>query len=77
MHARLTVGEKMLMVSDAPPDRYEAMKGFMVTLGIGDPSEVERLFYVLSKNGTVQSRFRRPSGLVDLACSSSNSAHRG
>jgi PhnB protein len=54
MHARLTVGDKMLMASDAPPDRYEAMKGFMVTLGIGDPSEAERLFHVLSENGTVQ-----------------------
>jgi len=54
MHARLTVGDKMLMASDAPPDRYEAMKGFMVTLEIGDPSEAERLFHVLSENGTVQ-----------------------
>ena len=26
MHARLSVGDKMLMASDAPPDRYEAMK---------------------------------------------------
>jgi PhnB protein len=54
MHARLTVGDKMLMTSDAPPDRYEAMKGFMVTLGIGDPSGAEHLFHVLSENGTVQ-----------------------
>jgi len=28
MHARLMVGDKMLMGSDAPPDRYEPMKGF-------------------------------------------------
>jgi PhnB protein len=54
MHARLTVGDKMLMASDAPPDRYEAMKGIMVTLGIDDPSEAERVFHVLSENGTVQ-----------------------
>jgi PhnB protein len=54
MHARMTVGDKMLMASDAPPDRYEAMKGFMVTLGIGNPSEAERVFHVLSENGTVQ-----------------------
>jgi PhnB protein len=53
MHARLTVGDKMLMASDAPPDRYEAMKGIMVTLGIDDPSEAERVFHVLSENGTV------------------------
>ena len=40
--------------SDAPPDRYEAMKGIMVTLGIDDPAEAERIFHVLSENGTVQ-----------------------
>jgi len=36
------------------PDRYEAMKGIMVTLGIDDPAEAERIFHVLSENGTVQ-----------------------
>ena len=54
MHARLSVGDKMLMASDAPPDRYEAMKGIMVTLGIDEPGEAERIFHALSENGTVQ-----------------------
>jgi PhnB protein len=54
MHARLSVGDNMLMASDAPPDRYEAMKGIMVTLGIDDPGEAERIFHALSENGTVQ-----------------------
>ena len=54
MHARLNVGDKMLMASDAPPDRYEAMKGIMVTLGIDDPGEAERVFHALSEKGTVQ-----------------------
>ena len=54
MHARMSVGDKMLMASDAPPDRYEAMKGFMVTLGIDDPGEAERIFHALSEKGTVQ-----------------------
>jgi PhnB protein len=54
IHARLTVGDKMLMASDAPPDRYEPMKGIMVTLGIDDPGEAERIFHALSENGTVQ-----------------------
>ena len=30
------------------------MKGIMVTLGIDDPAEAERIFHVLSENGTVQ-----------------------
>jgi PhnB protein len=30
------------------------MKGIMVTLGIDDPAEAERIFHVLSENGMVQ-----------------------
>ena len=54
MHARLMVGDEILMGSDAPPDRYEAMKGFSVTLGIKDPTEAERIFHALAKDGTVR-----------------------
>ncbi len=54
MHARMTVGDKMLMASDAPPDRYEAMKGFSVTISVDDPVEAERIFHALSEKGTVQ-----------------------
>ena len=32
MHARLVVGDKVLMGSDAPPDLYEQPKGFSVSL---------------------------------------------
>jgi PhnB protein len=54
MHARMTVGDKMLMASDAPPDRYEAMKGFSVTISVDDTGEAERVFRGLSEKGTVQ-----------------------
>lgn len=54
MHARLTIGDTMLMGSDAPPDRYAPMKGIMVTLGIDNPDEAERIFRALSENATVQ-----------------------
>ena len=54
MHARLKVGDQILMASDAPPDRYEAMKGIMVTLGIDEPGEADRIFRALSENATVQ-----------------------
>ena len=54
MHARLVVGDKILMGSDAPPDRYEAPKGFSVSLGIDQPAEAERIFKALAENGTVQ-----------------------
>lgn len=31
LHSRLVVGDTVLMASDAPPDRYAAMKGFSVS----------------------------------------------
>src|SRR5215467_5208681 len=52
MHARLAVGGRVLMGSDAPPDHYEAMKGFSVTLGVSDPAEADRIFQALADKGT-------------------------
>jgi len=53
-HARLTVGDKVLMGGDSPPDRYEPTKGMTIMLGVDEPSEAERVFKALSENGTVQ-----------------------
>jgi PhnB protein len=54
MHARLVVGDEVLMGSDAPPEHYQEPKGFSVTLGIDNPTEAERVFNALSENGTVK-----------------------
>jgi PhnB protein len=54
MHARLTVGDKVLMGSDAPPDRYEAMKGFSVTLSVDNPGEADRIFNALADKGAIR-----------------------
>jgi PhnB protein len=54
LHARLNLGDQVLMGSDAPPDRYEAMKGFSVTINVNDPREAERIFHALAENGTVR-----------------------
>jgi PhnB protein len=54
MHARLTIGDKVLMGSDAPAGQREEMKGFSVTLGIDDPAEAERVFHALAEKGTVR-----------------------
>ncbi|MEO8716411.1 MAG: VOC family protein [Acetobacteraceae bacterium] len=53
MHARMTVGDWVLMGSDAPPDHYEAMKGISVSLVTDDPAEADRVFHALAENGTV------------------------
>ncbi|MGD0533406.1 MAG: VOC family protein [Methyloceanibacter sp.] len=54
LHARLVLDGTVLMGSDAPPDRYEPMKGFSVTLVLKDPAEAERIFSALAENGTVR-----------------------
>ena len=55
MHARLVIGDKALMASDAPPGRSDgAMKGFSVTLGVDSPAEAERVFAALADKGTVR-----------------------
>jgi PhnB protein len=59
LHARLTVGDNVLMASDAPPGRYEQPKGFSVSIQINDRAEAERIFNALSENGTVQMPFEQ------------------
>jgi len=54
MHARLAVGEWVLMGSDAPPAFYQPMQGFSVSLNIDTPAEAERVFKALADNGTVR-----------------------
>src|SRR4051794_16715430 len=53
VHARLMVGDAVLMGGDCPAERYEAMKGFSVTLNIAEPDEAERVFNALAPGGTV------------------------
>jgi PhnB protein len=53
MHARLTVGDSVLMGSDSPPEHYEEPKGFSVALQLKQPAEAERVFQALAESGTV------------------------
>jgi PhnB protein len=59
MHARLAVGDEVLMGSDAPGDCYEEAKGFSVTLSYDDPAEAERVFNALAEQGTVRMPFQK------------------
>lgn len=54
MHARLVVGDGVLMGSDAPPEHYEEAKGFSVSLQIDDVDDAERIFHALAEGGTVR-----------------------
>jgi PhnB protein len=50
----MTVGDRVLMGSDAPPQYYQKPQGFSVSLSVTDPADAERKFNALAQNGTVQ-----------------------
>ena len=54
MHARLQVGDAVLMASDCPPEHYAAPRGFYVSLHIDDPADAERIFHALAEGGEVR-----------------------
>ena len=54
IHARLIVGDKLLMASDTPPDRFDQPKGFSVTVGVDTAAEAERIFNAFAEGGTVR-----------------------
>ena len=54
LHARMQVGNVLLMGGDELPEDYEVPRGFNVTLGIDDPAEAEGVFAALAENGTMR-----------------------
>ena len=54
MHARLNVGDGVLMGSDAPPQYYKKPQGFSVSLSLKDPAQAESIFKALSEKGAVE-----------------------
>jgi len=57
IHARLIIGDGVLMASDAPPGHYHQPQGFSVSIQIKDLSEAERIFNRLAESGSVQMPF--------------------
>ena len=57
IHARMRIGEQVLMASDAPPEHYQKPQGISVTLNLGDLAEAQRIFHALAENGAVQMPF--------------------
>lgn len=57
MHARLTIGDKTIMGSDAPPGRYTKPSGFSINIDSKDVAEAERVFNALAEGGQVHMPF--------------------
>ena len=54
IHARMQIGDDVLMGSDAPPEHYEPTKGCSLSISVDDAKEAERIFNALSEKGKVQ-----------------------
>ncbi|TYQ31318.1 VOC family protein [Pseudanabaena sp. UWO310] len=54
LHAQLTIGDIVLMGSDAPSDYLEKPQGFYVNLQFEDVTEAERVFQALADSGTIR-----------------------
>src|ERR1700712_4356193 len=52
LHARLEVGDQVLMGSDGPPNFYKEPQGFSVSIVVKESTEAERIFSALAENGT-------------------------
>ncbi len=54
MHARLDIGDQILLGSDVPPEYLEKAQGFAVCLEAKDVDSAERIFRELSEGGDVK-----------------------
>lgn len=53
MHVALSVGDFVVMGSDAPPEYFKPMQGFSVSLAIDNVAQAEKVFVALAEGGTV------------------------
>lgn len=54
MHGRITLGDGVIMASDAPSDCVSNLAGFSINIGVETPEEAERLFKALSEKAEIR-----------------------
>jgi PhnB protein len=57
LHARLEIGGRVLMGSDAPPAHYHAPQGMCVSVSVTTPAEGQRIFDAFATGGKVTMPF--------------------
>lgn len=53
MHARLEVGDQVLMGGDAPAGQWQKPQGLTIAIDVDGVAEAERVFNALAEGGTV------------------------
>jgi PhnB protein len=53
IHARMNIGETVLMGNDVPPDVFKKMRSVYLYLGVDSPGEAERVHKLLADGGEI------------------------
>lgn len=53
LHARMEIGETMLLGADIPPDRFQPMRSAYLTLIVDSSEEAERIYALLKEDGQI------------------------
>ncbi|HJU67556.1 MAG TPA: VOC family protein [Gemmatimonadaceae bacterium] len=53
LHARMELGETMLLGADIPPDRFQPMRSAYLTLIVDSNEEAERIYALLKEGGQI------------------------
>jgi PhnB protein len=53
LHARINLGETVLLGADIPPDRFQPMRSAYLSLTVSSIEEAERIYALLSDGGQI------------------------
>lgn len=53
LHARLAIGDTILLGADIPPDRFQPMRSAYLTLMVDSVAEADRLYALLVEGGQI------------------------
>ncbi len=53
VHARIIIGDTLLMASDGPPDKFQPMRSVYLALSVDSNEEAERLYALLKEGGEI------------------------
>ncbi len=53
LHARMELGETVLLAADIPPDRFQPMRSAYLSLLVDSTDEAERIYALLSQGGQI------------------------
>ena len=53
LHARIELGDTVLLGADIPPDRFQPMRSAYLTLIVDDDDEAERIYRLLIEGGQI------------------------